>query len=299
MKLNQSELFIGVTSWNSEQFLPICLTAIAATTKALKPRVVVIDNTSSDKSPDIAREFGAELVSVRCSQADALNRLVSLSCAKHTLLIHSDVVLLSERWYELCAAAVAAGFGLVSPEDIGCGPWSRPFGRGKPESSFMFFANDALNRMRRTSWRNRFYGLPVPKREVDFYGDHVTHGLPTALAGAGSSWSPMRVHISTKSDAPYFKPSYKPDVWTDELGALRYGLGNFYSVDGTVTHYHNWYDRCDKAVALDSTESTGSGGRGFPKAFIRSYSERFIDDYRRGYLVIPTDLSEQREPVAL
>ena len=86
---------MGVTTWNSELFLEHCLRSIHRTTEGLRIRIGVVDNFSSDRSVEIARDMRADVRVERCSQAIALNRLLSMSRARHTLLIHSDVILLS------------------------------------------------------------------------------------------------------------------------------------------------------------------------------------------------------------
>ncbi len=182
-----------------------------------------------------------------------------------TLLLHSDVVLLSNRWFEVCGK-IDAKTALVSPEDIGCGPYSRPFGRGMPESSFLFFDASQVRRVK--VWRRNYWNrIPYPRLQFDFYGEHITHNLPRRLHAQGLGWQPMLVHLSDTVGLPIYEPPFRPRIWTEELGHLRYGLGNFYSLDGTITHYHNWYDRMDKDIDPASTETTGKSGDGFPKAY--------------------------------
>lgn len=292
------ELFIGITSWNSALFLPVCLGAIRAHTPGIDLRLVVLDNASTDGSPGIARDFGAEVVSQRCTQADALNHLIELSDATFTLLLHADVVLLDSRWFPLCRSKLTPKTILVSPEDIGCGPYSRPFGIGKPESSFLFADTTALRRTRILQWR-RWHRLPIPRRVVDLYGPHVTHNLPDRLAAHGYDWHPMLVHCSDLVAEPIYQPAFKPGVWSDELGQLRYGLGNFYSLDGVITHYHNWYERVNPDVEPSSQLTTGKDGAGFPLAFINAYTNAFLRDHAAGRLVLPPAVKPTRIPKAL
>src|SRR5262245_21023865 len=133
------DLFVGITTWDSELFLEHCLRSIYRTTTGLRIRVGVVDNFSRDRSVEIARDMRAEVRVERYSQAIALNRLLSMSRARHTLLIHSDVILLSAEWYSTCSRHLAGHVAMVAPEDIGCGPLTRPYGAGMPESCFMLF----------------------------------------------------------------------------------------------------------------------------------------------------------------
>jgi hypothetical protein len=110
----------------------------------------------------------------------------------------------------------------------------------------------------------------------------------------------MNVYASNAEPEAFFTPDPDTTLWTEELGHLRYGLGNFYGVDGQITHYHNWYDR----VITTKTGPTGTTPpqrprREFPPAFINAYSQRFLADYQAGTVELPRDLSTHRLPVAL
>lgn len=298
MKHSGPELFVGITSWNSSLFLHHCVKAVLNTTQNITTRVVVLDNNSQDGSPDIARQMGVEVLVSSCNQPAALNRLFDASRSRFTLLMHSDVILLSARWYPICTAQLKGNVALVSPEDIGCGPYSRPFGIGKPESSFMLF-DTAKARKIRTLYCSLHSGFPWPRRRLDFFGPHVTHRLPQHLHSQGYAWKPMNVLISPDSAKPIYTPPFVPTVWSEELAHLRYGLGNFYSLDCEITHYHNWYDRAAKEVAPDSTETTGRDGSGFPSAYIHSYTANFLADYTKGQLLLPSPEPSARAPRAL
>ena len=293
------DLFVGVTSWNSALFLPLCLRSVNKMTTGVAKRVVVLDNASTDRSVDIAKSEGCEVIVKVCNQPEALNKLISLSDARFTLLLHADVVLLYDGWFDLCRSRIERNRILVSPEDIGCGPLSRPFGIGKPESSFLFFLTEEIRTTRFWRWRRRFAGLPVPESRVDFYGPHITHNLPERLTRAGFDWFPMDVHYSDTLDQPIYVPPFKPPVWSEELGSLRYGLGNFYSIDGHITHYHNWYDRLDKSTEIDSRSTTNGPKDGFPSMYIRTYTESFIRDYKDGNVVVPDPIRSDRKPAAI
>lgn len=291
----KNELFVGVTTWNSELFLEHCLKSIRRTTEGVRLRVGVVDNVSTDRSVEIARDMGAEVRIERCSQAIALNRLLSMSDARHTLLLHSDVILLSPRWYQTCARRLSGDVALVSPEDIGCGPLTRPYGAGMPESCFMLFDTVKARAARTWAWTRR-RGIPWPRLHLDLDHYFVTHDLPVTLARRGFSWSAMKVHASPSDSSPVYTPGFTPEYWSDELSYLRYGMGNFYSLDGEVTHYHNWFDRVPKDVPITSMETTEGNGKGLPLAFLSLGTRRFLDDLSAGQVVLPMADEPRREP---
>ena len=291
----KTDLFVGVTSWESERFLEHCLLSIRNTTGGLRVRVGVVDNASKDRSVQIARDMGAEVRVERCSQAIALNRLLGMSRARHTLLLHSDVILLSPRWYEVCANHIEGSVALVSPEDVGCGPLTRPYGAGMPESCFLLFDTEKVRRCRTLAWVRR-RGIPLPSLRVDLDHYYVTHDLPRTLGRRGYTWVPMRVHASPREAEPVYTPPFTPEYWSEELSFLRYAMGNFYSLDREVTHYHNWFDRVPKDVAVDSTETTEGAGKGLPLAFLSLGTRRFLEDLVAGHVRIPSPIEPPRIP---
>jgi hypothetical protein len=97
----------------------------------------------------------------------------------------------------------------------------------------------------------------------------------------------MRVHASPGEPAPVYTPPFTPEYWSEALGRLRYGMGNFYSLDGDITHYHNWFDRVPKDVPLDSLETTDGAGKGLPSAYLSLTTRRFLEDLEAGRLVLP------------
>jgi len=290
-----SDIFIGITSWNSELFLGHCLRALYQTSDDVSKQIVVLDNSSGDRSADIARDLGAMVIVKSLGQADALNYLFKLSKSRYTLLMHSDVLMLSDKWFPLCRSKISNNVALVSPEDIGCGPYTRPFGVGMPESSFLFFDTDKLKKTKCTLWKQHFR-VPVPQRVLDFYGEHVTHNIPARLTKAGLTWFAMNVHISDAVAEPIYHPGFSPRTWSEELAHLRYGLGNFYSIDGVITHYHNWFDRAQRDIPYDSKEEHRCG---IPLAYIKLYTDAFLHDYTAKRLILPPTSPSDRKPVAL
>jgi glycosyltransferase involved in cell wall biosynthesis len=282
----QPDLFIGMTTWNSATFLPHSLQGIRHTTDPARTRVVIMDNESTDATIPIARRFDAEVVRRHSGQGAALADLFNLSRSQYTLLIHADVVLLDGSWLERCTAHLNGQVAMVSPEDIGCGPYTRPWGRNMPESSFLLFHTTLARKIRIWQWRRRFT-VRLPYRAVDFTGDHITYNLPLRLTQQGLTWKAMAVHTSSPVPAAIYTPHFNPTRWIPEYARFRYGLGNFYSLDGVVTHYHNWFERTLEDVPDDSERCLPIESGGLPLAFIKKYTMNFVDDLSRGTLEVP------------
>jgi glycosyltransferase involved in cell wall biosynthesis len=281
------ELTIGVTTWNSAPFLRACLEAIRATV-GRRARVLVLDNMSNDGSEVVAAGAGAEVVRRGCSQPEALERLFALSRSRYTLLLHADVVMLDPNWLDICLDRLRDDVALVSPEDIGCGPYTRPWGAGMPESSFLLF-DTAKARACRSWFRRQRFKIRWPYRALDFRGEHVTYNLPAALARQGYRMALMQVHPSPADLRPPYAPPFAPKYWREDLGRLRYGLGNFYSLDGVITHYHNWYDRAgalgDAGDAPARAEYPAEGG--IPLLWLQDCGRRFLADWKAGAVRAP------------
>lgn len=283
----EMDLTIGITSWNSACFLGHAI-EFAQRSLGFEARIIVLDNASTDDSVAIARKCGVEVIVRKCTQARALNYLLSLSRSKYTLLMHSDVILLNNIWFDLCTAEIKGNTALVSPEDIGCGLYTRPWGKNKPESSFLFFDTARAKASRDIFWYQRLR-IKWPRRELDLYGEHVTYNLPEKLAKRGFGWRMMSVLPSSLEDVPLYTPPFKPKYWNREWGRLRYGLGNFYFLNGQITHYHNWFERVglgEREFDALSVETVPPEG-GIPKAYLQVSTARFLDDLENDKLEVP------------
>ena len=106
----------------------------------------------------------------------------------------------------------------------------------------------------------------------------------------------MTVLVSDRVKEPIYTPRFKGAIWTEELGQLRYGLGNFYSLDGVITHYHNWYDRVAQDIDDECELTTPPEGKGFPLVYIKKYTEAFIADYMSRNVRLPAINQPKRAP---
>lgn len=289
--MSRQDLFIGIATWNSGRFLEACLNQIEATCAGLSYQVGIVDNGSTDATVSIARAHGCRVEVRTCYFPEALNTMVSWSRAPFTLFMHSDTILINPDWFSLCTGKLTGINALISPQDIGCGPFSRPWGKGMPESSFMLFRTPDLLRLRYYRWVRRFM-IRMPQRVVNFYHGHVTHYLPGELERRGLTWVPMKVHTSRHLSEAVYTPSTDVKCWSDELAHLEYGLGNFYSIDGAFTHYHNWYERL-----LDNENSERQPDQaGIPLDYVGQRSRHFLGDLSDGKVAFPDINMPEREP---
>jgi GT2 family glycosyltransferase len=137
------DLSIIVVSWNTRDFLRRCLTTIECEvekTPQLKLETIVVDNASSDKSPQmVADEFSwAQLILNPTNKgfAAANNQGIRASSGRHVLLLNSDTEVAKGAFQELVQfmdyneKAGAAGARLLNPDgtlQAGCSPMLTPF----------------------------------------------------------------------------------------------------------------------------------------------------------------------------
>jgi len=292
MKSIIRDLEICIPTWNSSLFLRQCLTQIRKTCEGLNYQVLILDNQSTDETRTIAESFGCEVWEHKCSMPDALNELFKRSRGHRTLFMHADTILLHSDWFSLADKHLTDHCILVSPQDIGCGPYTRPMGKDKPESSFMLFDTARLRKSRSIRLVQRFRFPWFPQRIINFYSESVTQYIPAELDKRGYQWKSMQVHVSSSTIDPIYDSSrvVPGQCWDDSLSTLHYGLGNFYSIDGVITHYHNWYDRI-LGGHPDCKEKSG-----IPVEYIAERTRQFLHDFEANQVVIPTQPSAEQEP---
>ena len=93
------DVSVVVVSWNTRELLRQCLQSIYTNTGELRVEVLVVDNASTDGSPElVASEFPAAVL-LRNERnwgfAHANNQAIARSQGRHVLLLNSDAVLLS------------------------------------------------------------------------------------------------------------------------------------------------------------------------------------------------------------
>ena len=86
-----------IVSWNARAYLRQCLDSIKTESKGLEVEVIVVDNASSDGSPEMVQAEYPWVVLIRNDSnvgfARANNQGIAVSSAKYLCLVNSDVVI--------------------------------------------------------------------------------------------------------------------------------------------------------------------------------------------------------------
>lgn len=283
-----AELFVGMTTWNDGEFVKRSLPALQRTLAGVDAEFVAWDNGSRDGVVEVIRSLGVRCVVRRCAQGDALNGLLAMSSAPYTLLVHSDVFMLSPDWFPLLKGAMTrSAAALISPEDIGLGNMRRSRFSGMPESSFLFFdtakaracmAVRPLAQLARNLIRCRYVrGL----RGLNLDVSHITHALPGIFRARGYSWVMMRPLTSRLLDQPWFTWDRPGESFSGEMARYEYGDGNFYEFEGVITHYHNWLAR------FFGPRTRGKWMTDAYVAYGQQYTARFFAHFDTGMVHLP------------
>jgi hypothetical protein len=90
------DLSISIVSWNTQGLLDACLRSIYETTTGIEFEVIVVDNASSDGSPEMVRRQHTRVQLIENSDnvgfARANNQAYAVSTGRHFLLLNPDTV---------------------------------------------------------------------------------------------------------------------------------------------------------------------------------------------------------------
>lgn len=119
------DISVIIVSWNARDYLIKCLNSLSAGA-ALTTEIIVVDNASSDGSPEAVEKFFPDVRVIKTGSnlgfARANNIGIKASAGKYACLINSDVVLLDgclQRLYACMEAnpmAAAAGPRVLNPD---------------------------------------------------------------------------------------------------------------------------------------------------------------------------------------
>jgi GT2 family glycosyltransferase len=114
------DVSVIIVSWNARRYLEECLASIHESSAPSVPEVIVVDNASTDGSPDMVEQRFPNVKLVRCPEnlgfAKANNIGIKQSQGRYIALINSDVKLLG-RCLDTLAAFLDQNprIGLTSP----------------------------------------------------------------------------------------------------------------------------------------------------------------------------------------
>jgi GT2 family glycosyltransferase len=119
-----SDISVIIVSWNARGYLRDCLNSIRETGGSCIREVVVVDNASSDGSPEMVVEQFSEVKLIQTGKnlgfARANNRGIQLAAGSYLALINSDVVVHPGCFQKLAAFLDAhPEAGLVGPKVLG------------------------------------------------------------------------------------------------------------------------------------------------------------------------------------
>ena len=94
------DLSIAIPSWNTSDLLDQCLTSIKASTDAISYEIIVVDNASTDGSPEMVEEKHPDVTLIRnrvnLGFASACNTAFKRSTGRCFCLLNSDTIVLKD-----------------------------------------------------------------------------------------------------------------------------------------------------------------------------------------------------------
>ncbi len=167
------EVSIIIVTWNSEEYIEDCLTAIKKGESPTRPyEIIIVDNASQDKTVELAKEKFPDIRMIENSSNLGLSRAVNqgakISTGKYILLLNPDVVVKEDAIQELYQF-------MEQKEDVGaCGPrfWTlsgklQRSCRELPSFRNLFTEFTGLGRLTKCSSWKMWYFKHSELREVD------------------------------------------------------------------------------------------------------------------------------------
>jgi GT2 family glycosyltransferase len=116
----QIDVSVIIVNWNTRDILRDCLSSVYAQTKGIGFEVIVIDNASSDGSPDLVKRSFPDVHLIENAEnrgfAAANNQGMRLAAGRYILLLNSDTVVLDNA----IAKMVAFADGQPQAAVLGC-----------------------------------------------------------------------------------------------------------------------------------------------------------------------------------
>jgi arabinofuranan 3-O-arabinosyltransferase len=127
-----------VTTKNSERTIEACLRSII-NQQPLKPELIVVDNSSTDATPEIANSFADKFFTCGPERSAQRNLGIREAQSQYVLIIDADMVL-NPDVVQACLLAIDGAKGVAIPEEsFGSGFWTKC--KVKERS---YYSNDSL-----------------------------------------------------------------------------------------------------------------------------------------------------------
>jgi GT2 family glycosyltransferase len=115
-----SDLSIIIVSFNTREILKNCINSIYETVKNLSYEIIVVDNASSDGSPELIEKEFKNIILIKNKQnlgfARANNQAIEVATGKYLLLLNSDTIL------RQCTVEILFDFIAKNPDAAAVGP---------------------------------------------------------------------------------------------------------------------------------------------------------------------------------
>jgi len=149
-----------IVSWNAKEYLRTCLQSIAVSCAAMSHEIIVVDNASSDGSPEMMATEFPEIQLVRNADnkgfAAANNQGTEIAEGRYLALVNSDVEMFPQTLQRLVAFMDAhPDVGMLGPKVLNADSTIQPSCRTFPSLRSWLFRALALDT---TFPRSRFFG---------------------------------------------------------------------------------------------------------------------------------------------
>ncbi|NOZ20284.1 MAG: glycosyltransferase [Planctomycetes bacterium] len=235
------DLSILIVNWNTKDLLDECLASIKADASGLDVETIVVDNASSDGSPERVREKHPDAILIENDEnkgfAAANNQAFGRATGKYVLMLNSDTVVRPgalKRMVEFMdehAEAGAAGCRLVNPDGT-----NQHSVRGFPSFAAAFYQFTALRFLRVGKRAYRGYR----NKGFDFDKEQEVE----SPMGAAILFRREVLEALGFLDADYFMYYEEVDICRRLIDA---GHKIYYVPDAVVMHYGGRSARQDRA----------------------------------------------------
>jgi len=121
-----ADVSIIIVSWNTRDILRKCLASVYAETKDISFEVVIVDNASTDGSPEMVKSEFSKVILVENSEnrgfAAANNQGINIARGRYVLLLNSDTIVLDDAisktvsFADICSEAAVLGCRVLNPD---------------------------------------------------------------------------------------------------------------------------------------------------------------------------------------